>query len=307
MANHLNVPRLILLCFSCITISCTTERVPSEEQLITVAFETTIDNSEKNYYLYLPRGYGDEPQKKWPVMMFLHGNGERGNGNDELDYVLIHGPVYEAWIQKKNLPFVIISPQLPMFGMDTMGISYLVDRDINSVPKRLENGVPERSPDFPTPQEMAGASPIDSLPYITLPRGWDMVEEDLLGMIDHVLENYNTDSNRLYLTGLSYGGFGTWYLASKHPETFAAAVPVVGWGHPDLMDPIANANLPIWAFSGGRDLVIEKKYFLKGLNKLEELGHTNLRYTIHEDMHHDAWTRVYSGDDVYNWLLLQQK
>lgn len=294
-----------IVCFQ--LLSCKNNKMSSAEELLRIPFTTTIDNSEKEFYLYLPGGYGDDPEKQWPVMMFLHGNGERGNATDELDFVLIHGPIYEAWVQKKDLPFIIISPQLPMFGMDTMGISYLEGRDVSTVPKRQPEGVPERSPNFPTPQEMMGALPIDSLPYFTLPRGWDLVEEDLLDMIDHVMENYQTDENRLYLTGLSYGGFGTWYMASKHPELFAAASPIVGWGHPDLMAPIAEENLPLWVFSGGRDPVVEKRYFLPGLNKLEALGHTELRYTIHEDMSHDAWTRVYSGDDLYTWLLSHSK
>ena len=121
------------------------------------------------------------------------------------------------------------------------------------------------------------------------------------------MAKYQTDPNRLYLTGLSYGGFGTWYMASKHPEMFAAINPIVGWGHPDLMEPIAMANLPTWVFSAGRDPAVRKRYFLPGLNRLEELGHTKLLYTIHEDMGHDAWTRVYSGDDIYSWLLSHRK
>lgn len=64
----------------------------------------------------------------WPILMFLHGNGERGNGKDELDYVLMHGPLYEAWIQKKDLPFIIVSPQLPMFDFDNKGIDYITNR-----------------------------------------------------------------------------------------------------------------------------------------------------------------------------------
>ena len=104
-----------------------------------------------------------------------------------------------------------------------------------------------------------------------------------------------------------YGGFGTWHLASKQPDMFAAISPIVGWGHPDLMGPIAESNFPVWVFSGGRDFVVRKKFFFPGLNKLEELGHTNLRYTIHDDMGHDTWTRVYSGDDLYNWFLNQKK
>ncbi|MEX0844664.1 MAG: prolyl oligopeptidase family serine peptidase [Balneolaceae bacterium] len=282
---------LIIITFT----ACQTDRLER------ISYISQIEGVEREYFLYLPNGY-DMSDKDWPVLLFLHGNGERGNGRDELDFVLMHGPLMEAWAQKKNLPFIIISPQLHMFGMDTLGISYLTNRDTSAIPKRLEEGAPPREADFTTVGEMSGAIP-ELADYVTLPKGWDKVEEDLIAMIDHVIDNYQSDSSRVYVTGLSYGGFGTWHLASSYPNRFAAIAPVVGWGHPDLMGPIAEQQIPVWAFAGGRDNTVETKYFYPGLNKLEELGHTNVRFTTHEDMGHDTWKRVYKGDDLYHWLL----
>ena len=75
--------------------------------------------------------------------MFLHGDGERGNGQDELGYVLKHGPLYEAWIQKKDLPFIIISPQLPMFGRDQLPeMAYILKRTPAEIPNRAPNSSP---------------------------------------------------------------------------------------------------------------------------------------------------------------------
>jgi predicted peptidase len=308
MRDKLTCTLLILLPVMFAALSCTEkDNPPSDEELLRVPFTSTLDQQEKDFYLYLPKGYRDDPNKKWPVLMFLHGNGERGNSKDELDFVLIHGPLYEAWVQRKDLPFLIISPQLPMFGLDTVGIPYLTNRDPGIIPKRLGSGVPDREPPSKMPDPMAGADPVDSLPYVTLPKGWDQIEADLLHMIENVLAEYQGDAGRVYLTGLSYGGFGTWYIASRHPELFAAINPIVGWGHPDLMGPIAGAQLPVWVFSGGRDPVVPKKYFLPGLNKLEELGHKEVRYTIEEDMGHDTWKRVYAGDDLYTWLLAHSR
>ena len=278
----------------------------SPDELLRMSFNSMETNAEKDFFLYLPNGYYDQPEKKWPVILFLHGNGERGNSKDELDFVLIHGPLYEAWVQRKELPFVIISPQLPMFGMDTMGVSYLVGRNPADFPQRLPQGTPERSPASRSDQPMEGFETPSIEELNVPPRGWEMIEPDLITIIDKVKNEFQIDTGRLYLTGLSYGGFGTWYLASKHPSLFAAASPIVGWGHPDLMAPIAQHDIPLWVFSGGRDPVVEKKFFLPGLNKLEELGHTNLRYTIHDDMGHDTWKRVYAGDDLYNWFLEHQ-
>lgn len=280
---------------------------PSAEQLVRVPYTSNVDQLERNYFVYLPRGYESQPYKSWPVLLFLHGNGERGNGLDELDYVISHGPLYEAWIQKQDLPFIIISPQLHMF---TMGkVPYIANRTRSQIPQRLADGVPPYDPLFATPQPMSPGEEIKDMSAVAalLPMGWEQVEQDLLGMIDNVQKKYRTDTARLYLTGLSYGGFGTWYMASKHPDLFAAAVPVVGWGHPDLMAPIAHARLPVWAFAGGRDASVQKKYFYAGINKLEELNDAEVRFTVHEDRGHDAWKRIYASKDLYSWLLAQHK
>lgn len=298
MTSSLIFPTLLTLSFIFLFASgCQTDKLER------VSYISQVAGEERDFYLYLPNGY-EFSDKDWPVMLFLHGNGERGNGKSELDFVLGHGPLKEAWVYKKDLPFIIISPQLHMFGMDE-NTSYLQNRDTTSFPKRLEEGIPVRSPFFETPEKMNG-SESELADYLTLPNGWERVEQDLIGMIDHVIENYRADSNRVYLTGLSYGGFGTWHLASSYPERFAAIAPVVGWGHPDLMGPIAEHKIPVWAFAGGRDPVVRAKHFYPGLNKLEELGHKQVRFTNHEDLGHDTWKRVYRSDDLYTWLLSQK-
>ncbi|ETN93990.1 carboxylesterase family protein [Zhouia amylolytica] len=281
--------------------SCT--KTTSEEQLLRVPYTSEIANEERDFFLYLPKGYDANPDKEWPVLLFLHGNGERGNGKDELGFTMIHGPLNEAWIQKRDLPFIIISPQLHMF---TMGeVSYIKNRSKESIPQRLAEGTPKPNQAARPGQPMnpLPAMRFDSITSTVLPDGWDRVEHDLIGMLDHVQENYRTDNNRIYLSGLSYGGFGTWYLASNYPERFAAIAPIVGWGHPDLMPSIAQEQLPVWCFAGGRDLTIKPEYFYAGLNELEALGHKDVRFTIHADMGHDTWKRVYAGEDIYNWLL----
>ncbi|MDO3387699.1 alpha/beta hydrolase-fold protein [Gilvimarinus sp. SDUM040013] len=285
------------------------ETARAEPQLKRISYNSTADNKARDFYLYLPREYETDSERSWPVIVFLHGNGERGNGKDELDYVLIHGPVYEAWIQKNDLPFIIISPQLHMFDMDKRGISYIDNRTRSQIPQRLEDGTPPRDPYFATPQAMTGMPEHKDMSNVPpmLPEGWDKVETDLLNIISTVQTNYRTDKNRLYLTGMSYGGFGAWWLASKHPELFAAIAPVVGWGHPSYIAPIAKHQIPIWQFAGGRDQTVPAQYFYPALNRLEQLGHPNVRFTIHEDMGHDAWRRVYRSEDFYRWLLDQSR
>ncbi len=259
---------------------------------------------ERDFFVHIPAGYDSDRDRRWPVLLFLHGNGERGDGKADLDWVLVHGPLYEAWIQKRDLPFLILAPQLPLFGLDQT-VRYIRDRQREQIPLRLETGVPPRPAEFPTPEPMAGAVPDADLPFGPEgpPNGWPEREQDLLTILDQVAREYRTDPGRVYLTGLSYGGYGTWYLASRHPRRFAAIAPVVGWGHPQLMPPLAARQMPIWVFAGGRDTAVPARYFFTGLNQLEQLGHQDVRFTIHEDRGHDAWRRIYGGQDLYDWLL----
>jgi len=279
----------------------------SESQLLRHSYISHVDEEERDYFVYLPKGYSTEPERAWPLLFFLHGNGERGNGKDELDYVLTHGPLYEVWAQKRDLPFIIVAPQLHMFGMDKKR-DYIANRTRDQIPVRSKDGVPAREY-FQAQGEMAAGEQVTDWSDVAplLPDGWERVETDLLDILDSVTDDLRVDQQRIYLTGMSYGGFGTWYLASRHPEKFAAIAPVVGWGHPDMMAPIAKANLPVWAFAGGRDEAVKKPYFYTGLNLLEKTSNAEVRFTVHEDMAHDVWRRVYEGEDIYHWLLQHKR
>ena len=278
---------------------------PSEPSLVRQPYTSSTDEACE-YLVYLPRGYDSESGRRWPVLYFLHGDGERGDAGEDLDWVLVHGPLYEAWIQKRDLPFIIVSPQLPLFGRDET-VDYIRDRTFDQIPQRLEVGVPPRAEEFPTPFPMDGAVAEADLPFGAQgpPDGWNRREADLLAILDLTLSSFRADGRRVYLTGISYGGFGSWYLASRHPERFAAVAPVVGWGHPDLMPALAERPVPIWVFAGGRDTGVPVRFFYPGLEALEAAGHGEVRFTIHADTGHDAWRRVYAGRDLYGWLLRQ--
>lgn len=282
---------------------------PSPAQLLRVSRMSLATHAERDHFLYLPAGYGDAPDQRWPVMLFLHGDGSRGDAKAELDYVMRNGPLYEAWIQKRDLPFIIIAPQLPTYGREAT-VDFLKNRQLEDIPVRLDVGVPHRPVEMATPDPMTGAVgeelPSGSTGYGP-ELGWPELEADLLALLDDALQSRHGDPARVYLTGLSYGGFGTWYLASHHPERFAAIVPIVGYGHPELMPAIAAAQLPVWCFAGGRDSSVRVKNFYAGLARLEALGDSELRFTIEEDMGHDVWARVYAGQDVYAWMLAHTK
>ncbi len=284
----------------------------NNQQLLRLPYKSVVDKLERDYFLYLPSGYEEESSMKWPVLIYLHGDGERGDGKGDLDYVLAYGPLYEAWIQKKDLPFIIIAPQLHMFGRDGEdGPDYIRNRTREGIPQRLQEGVPVHNDDMPALQmygPMRGAVAAETLPVdeVLTTTGWRKTDPDLMSILDSVLLNYRADKNRVYLTGASMGGFGTWYFASKYPGKFAALVPVVGFPSVEQAEAVARAGIPVWVFSGGRDPAVPTEYFFAGMNRMNELGAT-MRFTTEQDMFHDVWNRVYAGEDVYNWLLQYKK
>lgn len=279
----------------------------AEAQLLRIPYTSKAAQEQREYLLYLPAGYETDREKRWPVLLFLHGGGERGDGREDLDYVLVHGPLGEAWIQGRDLPFIMIGPQLPVFGMNDQ----VRLRENTPKPKKLPSGSPpradERRPDYPPMTRLPDPTPSDYgvTEAWPAPGGWHLCEEEVMAMVDRTLAEYRTDPERVYLTGISYGGYGTWYLATAYPERWAAIAPICGNCKPDLAYRLAYTQTPIWIFQGGRDAVIKADMIYKIAATLEEAGHKTVRLTIHEDLGHDCWTRVYAGEDLYQWLLGQ--
>lgn len=253
---------------------------PSAGQLLRKSFHSSLTNTEREYWLYLPREYEDDEAKKWPVILFLHGGGERG---EDLELVLKHGPIMEV-AKGRDLPFIIIAPQMPSRPEDAPPIK---------VRKRWPEG--KRKPML---RETLDAEQIGG--PLGPPNGWHEGEKDLLLILDDVLRETRADPDRVYLTGLSYGGFGTWYMAMHYPDRWAAIAPMCGAGDSTLVHNIGDT--PVWLFQGGRDTLVLPEWSLKTADALDEAG-GNVRVTVHEDLAHECWTRVYAGEDFYKWLL----
>ncbi len=279
----------------------------SEPQLKRIPYQSPRTGKEREYFVYLPRGFAQ--RKDWPVMLFLHGDGERGDAKAELDYVLIHGPLSEAWFQKRDLPFVIISPQLDKFSRGE--IPYIKNRTPAQIPKRLADGVPPRQDErnARTDVTLGGLPANNQLRDAPLgpPEGWSEMDAEVMAMVDNTIRDFKGDPKRVYVTGLSYGGFGTWFFGSKYPQRFAAMAPVVGYGYPEQAVAIAAAKLPVWCFAGGRDPSVPPQYFFAAMNELEKLGGVENRFTIEADLGHFTWVRVYGGEDLYAWLLTHSR
>ena len=132
--------------------------------------------------------------------------------------------------------------------------------------------------------------------------GWN--PDTLNALLDDVLRKYRVDKDRVYLTGASMGGSGTWRLAAAHPERFAAIVPICGRGDPAEAKQLAR--LPIWVFPGAKDPVVRIASEKTMVEAIQAAG-GNVKFTIYPDAGHDAWTETYNNPELYEWLLKQKR
>jgi len=220
----------------------------SIENLSAQKFSATM---RADYLLFLPRGYDAQDAKRWPLILFLHGAGERGTN---VWQAAVHGPT--KYIEKHpEFPFILVSPICS-----------------------------------------AGAKWSDDL---------------LLGILDSVTTKYAVDTNRIYLTGLSMGGFGTWSLATTYPERFAAVAPIcggdafigAGLSRADSRKEAALKKLPVWAFHGGKDPVVPHEESERMIQLLKKFGNEEAKLTIYPDAGHNSWTVTYDNPELYQWFL----
>jgi predicted peptidase len=146
--------------------------------------------------------------------------------------------------------------------------------------------------------------------YILAPQcleneNWDI--ESIHQLILKVQREYSVDANRIYLTGLSSGGWATWNLAISHPELFAAIVPISGFVDLIQMDYICKIKtIPVQIFHGLLDDVVPVDYAISVYKALKSCD-ANVKLTIFDDSGHDSWSRVYDNQEIYNWMFQQTK
>ena len=135
-------------------------------------------------------------------------------------------------------------------------------------------------------------------PQCPKPR-WDT--KALKQLIDTVIARHNVDQDRIYITGLSMGGFATWQLATEHPDFFAAAIPICGGGK--RTDAAKLTSLPIWAFHGDADRVIPVAASKTMIEAIKKAGGENAKLTVYPKVGHNSWTQTYANPEIYKWLL----
>ncbi len=207
--------------------------------------------AETAYLVYTPKDYETIPQQSWPLLLFLHGRGERGT---DLRLLLKHGP-FKLVEQGKELPFILVAPQIS-------GNSFYFSPNV------------------------------------------------LKDVLDEVVSDYRVDQDRIYVTGLSMGGYGTWGVAMAYPHQFAAIAPIAGgnpftFANPDRYDPdivCQLRDLPTWAFHGAKDDIVFVEAGQQIVDDLKQCG-GNVQLTIYPEAGHDSWTETYNNPEFYEWLL----
>ena len=124
-------------------------------------------------------------------------------------------------------------------------------------------------------------------------------------MVDHLVDSLNIDSKRIYLAGLSRGGYGVWRMAINYPDKFAAMISICAASIPKLyINRIPS--LPVWFFHGEKDNVVPVSESIEAYERMSEFN-SNAKLTIYPEAKHDSWSKTFENDKVYEWLLSQSR
>lgn len=125
-------------------------------------------------------------------------------------------------------------------------------------------------------------------------------QANLDALLDHIVDQYQVDTDRVYLTGLSMGGFGSWALASRTPERFAAVAPICGGG--DTAEATSLIDLPIWVFHGDQDRSVKIEESIEMVDAIRAAGGHNVMFTTLEHVGHNCWSAAYATPELYSWF-----
>jgi predicted peptidase len=205
-----------------------------------------------------------QPGQKVPLVLFFHGAGERGDNNIRQLHHAIPGLF--SYIQKHAIPAIVVAPQCPT-GMQWVNVPW--------------GGLSHTMPAEPSVPMHAA-----------------------MELLKDCVKTLPVDTSRIYVSGISMGGFGTWDIVQREPALFAAALPVCGGG--DLAEAPKLKDLPIWTFHGELDQAVKTSRSRDMVEALKAAG-GNPKYTEYPGVAHNSWTRTFEDEEVLNWLFAQKK
>tara|TARA_B110000467_G_scaffold38545_1_gene35161 strand:+ start:126 stop:830 length:705 start_codon:yes stop_codon:yes gene_type:complete len=220
------------------------------------------------------------------TLLFISQIFSQGNVKNMELQKLVSFPEHYVKDSKNKWPLILF-----LHGIDERG------KDINLIKLHGIPKVVESNKAFPF---------ITLSPQCPLKFDWrdDIIQYKVISILEDFIKDNNVDKNRVYITGLSMGGYGTWGIISKRPEIFAAAIPICGGGNPEKA--LRIKDLPIWAFHGEDDSVIPVQETISMVEEINKIN-GNIKFTKYPNTNHNSWTKTYNNKDIYNWLLLQSK
>lgn len=235
---------------------------------------TTKDGHVLPYRILYPKGYeqaSPKQKQKYPLLLVLHGAGERGNDNEKQ---LTHGAkLFLKEDNRNNFPAVVIFPQCPS---ENYWSSVKIDR--NKSPLSLQF-------DYHRPVM------------------WPL--KAAVSLVKTMRKDKRIDKKRLYITGLSMGGMGTFEALARYPKLFAAAAPICGGGDTTFCKKFAK-RVPLWVFHGDKDDVVEPKHSRQMVATLQSLN-ADVRYSEYMDVKHNSWDNAFAEPDFISWLFSHKK
>jgi predicted peptidase len=223
---------------------------------------TDAQNAKLLYRLLKPKDY--DAKQKYPLVVFLHGAGERGDDNSKQ---LVHGMKdFSSDENRTKYPAFVLAPQCP-------NNQKWVDVDWSS----------EKSDMPPKPAESLRLT---------------------IELIAALQKEFSLDASRVYITGLSMGGYGSWDALQRYPQLFAAGAPICGGGDPT--QAVKFKEVPVWAFHGDADTAVKVNRSREMIAALEAAG-AKPKYTEYKGVGHDSWSASYKNPEFHAWLFGQQR
>jgi predicted peptidase len=221
------------------------------------------------YRLLLPENY--DASKKYPLIFFMHGAGERGNDNE---LQLVHGAkLFLKEEVRKNYPAIVVFPQCPQNSFWS-NVSFKAD----------DNG--KRSFVF-----KADAAPTIAMKLAN-------------ALLHQLLQQYQVQKKQVYIGGLSMGGMGTFEMVYRNPKLFAAAVPICGGGDAAIAKKVRKTKW--WVFHGAKDDVVLPLYSEAMVAALKA-AKASVKYTLYPDANHNSWDAAFAEPELLSWLFAQHK
>jgi predicted peptidase len=222
------------------------------------------------YRLLLPENY--DKTKKYPLIFFLHGAGERGNDNEKQ---LVHGAkLFLKPENRKQYPAIVVFPQCPSDSYWS-NVKFVMD---TITKQRVFNFQAESEP---------------------------TVAMNLAQQLLHkLITEYPVVSEKIYVGGLSMGGMGTFEIANRNPGLFAAGFPICGGGHPSFAGNFEKMSW--WVFHGAKDNVVPPEYSAVMVEAMQKAG-IEVKHTVYPEANHNSWDPAFAEPTLLSWLFSQSK